>query len=490
MASLTELLDKPIRVPTGEEVALLQDLVVRIPDATTAEGPEVYPPVIGLVAKLKALRGSRQVFIPWDRVAEMTTAGVQLKSPALNLRQFEQRPGELVLRSGLFDRQVVDVEDRRVVRINDLDLATSDNQYRLVAVDVGPSAMLRRLVGAKLGDRVTQFVRHEPSSRPQLIDWAQVAPAADSAYLDALRLRVPRERLALMQPAHLAHIMEQLTPKAGAALLTELDDAHAADALEEMEDEQRGRLLREMDPERAADVLEEMEPDEAADALQNITSEEAADLLGRMERDEAADVAALLGYPEDSAGGIMTTEYVAVPDWTTAGAVIEAMRAQAKAAAAEQDDPLPDALPEIYVVIEDTPPERAAAPRRPAMRSRTGVRSGPRGVRATSAPVAEPEPPRNFTLWTEGRLVGVVSLRDLLLADPQTQMMNVMRPVECIAHPLDEERDVARLIADEDLVALPVIDDEGKMLGIVTVDDAIDVILPTAWKKRIPRAFH
>ncbi len=489
MASLTELLDKPIRVPTGEEVALLQDLVVRPPDPSTVEGPEVYPPVIGLIAKLKAVRGSRQVFIPWERVGEMTTSGVQLRSPAVNLRQFEQRPGELVLRSGLFDRQVVDVEGRRVVRINDLDLAPSaDGQYRLVAVDVGPNAMLRRLVGPRLGDRMNQLVRHENSSRPQLIDWAQVAPASDNAYLDTLRLRVPRERLALMQPAHLAHIVEQLTPKAGAALLTELDDAHVADALEEMEDEQRGRLLREMDPERAADVLEEMEPDEAADALQNVTSEEATDLLGRMEREEAEDVAALLGYPEDSAGGIMTTEYVAVPDWTTAGAVVAAMRAQAKAAASGAEDPLPDALPEIYIVIEDTPPARVAAPTRRPTTSRG--RNGARPAQRSGAPPMVEDEKRTFTLWTEGRLVGVVSLRNLLLADPQSQMMNVMGPIECIARPLDDERDVARLIADEDLVALPVVDDEGKMLGIVTVDDAIDVILPTAWKKRIPRAFH
>lgn len=486
MASLTELLDKPIRVPTGEEVALLQDLVVRIPDESAVEGPEVYPRVVGLVAKLKAVRGSRKVFIPWDRVGEMTTAGVRLKSPALNLKQFELRPGELTVKS-LFDRQVVDVEGRRVVRINDLDLAASDGQYRLVAVDVGPNAMLRRLVGPRLGDRVNQLVRHEQSSRPQLIDWAQVAPAADNASLDDLRLRVPRERLALMQPAHLAHIVEQLTPKAGAALLTELDDAHAADALEELDDEQRGRLLREMDPEFAADVLEEMEPDEAADALQNVTSEEAADLLGRMERDEAEDVASLLGYPEDSAGGIMTTEYVAVPEWTAAGAVIEAMRAQTKAAASGAEDPLPDALPEIYVVIEDTPPARVTPVRRPSMRGRNGVRAS--RPRPSQPPIATQEA-RTFTLWTEGRLAGVVSLRDLLLADPQATMEQVMRPVECIARPLDEERDVARLIADEDLVALPVVDDDGKMLGIVTVDDAIDVILPTAWKKRMPRAFH
>ena len=87
-------------------------------------------------------------------------------------------------------------------------------------------------------------------------------------------------------------------------------------------------------------------------------------------------------------------------------------------------------------------------------------------------------------------MVGVVTLRDLLLALPETPVMELMRKPETIAHPLDNERDVARIIADEDLVALPVVDDENKMLGIVTVDDAIDVILPTAWKKRIPRRYR
>jgi CBS domain-containing protein len=163
------------------------------------------------------------------------------------------------------------------------------------------------------------------------------------------------------------------------------------------------------------------------------------------------------------------------------------MRAQARASASGADDPLPDALPEIYVVIEDTPPARVTPARRPSMRGRNGVRAS--HPHPSQPPVATQEA-RTFTPWTEGRLVGVVSLRDLLLADPQATMEQVMRPVESIARPLDEERDVARLIADEDLVALPVVDDVGKMLGIVTVDDAIDVILPTAWKKRMPRAFH
>ena len=417
----------------------------------------------------------------------MTTEGVTLKTNALNLRHFERREGEIVLEESLLDHQVVDVEGRRVIRINDLDIQPFGDTYRLASVDVGPSAMLRRLVGTRLGGRVSQLVQRETTTRPGLIDWAQIAPINENGAGGELRLRVPRERLALMQPSDIARVVEQLTPKQGAALLNDLDDARAADTLEELEDERQGQVLREMDPERAADVLEEMEPDEAADALQNIAIEKATDILERMEREEAEDVRELLGYPEDSAGGIMTTEYVAVPDWATAGAVVAALRAQVQAAAAGKDDPLPDALPEMYVVVEDEPPRRAPTvrrrtPSRPASRARASGNGASGGVAVAGS--------RPFTLWTEGRLAGVVSLRDLLLASPEAPITEVMRPPASVANPLDDERDAARLIADEDLVALPIVDEAGKMLGIVTVDDAIDVILPTAWKKRIPRRFH
>ncbi len=484
MPALTELLRKPIRVSTGEEVATLRDLVARATDAPPGS-PDIYPPVIGLVAKVRGPRGSRQVFIPWDQVASMTTDGVTLKTTALNMRHFERREGEIVLEESLLDHQVVDVEGRRVIRINDLDIRPVGDTYRLAGVDVGPTAMLRRAVGARLGGRITQLVQRETATRPGLIDWSQIAPINENGAGAELRLRVPRERLALMQPSEIARVIEQLSPKQGAALLNDLDDAQAADTLEELEDEQQGQVLRELDPERAADVLEEMEPDEAADALQNVTIEKATDILGRMDREDAEDVRELLGYPEDSAGGIMTTEYVAVPDWATAGAVVDALRAQVHAAAAGKDDPLPDALPEIYVVVEDVPPQRAPAarraPSRPVSRTRAARENG------GDVAVAEPRP---FTLWTEGRLAGVVSLRDLLLASPESPITEAMRPPASVANPLDDEREAARLIADEDLVALPIVDEAGKMLGIVTVDDAIDVILPTAWKKRIPRRFH
>jgi magnesium transporter len=489
MPSLTELLDKPIRDPSGDEVARLGDLVVRIPphesDAQPPRPVDLYPPVTGLVARLKGPHGHRDVYIPWEKVAHLGVDGVQLSSPALNLRRFSKREGEIVLRGGLFDRQVVDVEGRRVVRINDLDLGESGGLWRLVAVDVSASAAVRRLpFGQRMASRLGR--------KAPLIDWKMVVPVTGASAesgngmgdYGAVRLRVPRDRLALLRPSDLAELLEQLTPQQGAELLEAVDDARAADTLEELEDEQQAQILRAMDKERAADVLEEMEPDEAADALQGVSSEEAADLLARMDREEAAEVQELLGYPEDSAGGIMTTDYISAPEWATVGEVIAALRARQKAAAVDEDDPLPGAMPEIYVIAEDRPPVRPGV-QRTLSRPRNGR---PNGRARTAGPLATPSGP--LTLEAEGRLVGVVDVRDLLLSEPETALTSITRKADCIAHPLDKERDVARLIADEDLVALPIVDDEGKMLGIVTVDDAIDVILPTAWKKRMPHRYR
>jgi sporulation protein YlmC with PRC-barrel domain len=477
MPTLTELLDKPIRDPNGEEFGRVYDLVVRLGDqpgkARTAA--EIYPPVTGIVARLKGPSGSRDVYIPWDQVRSLGREGAELASPGVNLRRFARRDGEIVLRDALFDKQVVDIEGRRVVRVNDLDLAKRNGTYRLIAVDISPAGLLRRLWMGHLLERIDKRVARGP-----LIDWAQVMPVAYGAEgTNALQLRVPRDRLDLLKPADLARIMEQLTPQQGADLLKGMDEARAADALEELEDEQQGQILRAMDPERAADVLQEMEPDEAADALQSVTEEEAADLLQRMDREEAVEVQELLGYPEDSAGGIMTTEYVSVPDYVTVEQVMLAMRRRAQEAEADQEDPLPETLQEIYVVTGSGPENTMPPPKRP----------GP--LRRNSRPrPSSPLTPQEASLYAEGQLLGRVSLRDLLLADPEARMSAIARPVPHPARPFDDEREVARVIADEDLVALPVIDDNDLLLGIVTVDDAIDVILPTAWKKRIPRLFH
>jgi magnesium transporter len=464
MTALTELLDRPVRDPNGDEIARLHDLVVRV--AQPGEDPkpaDLYPPVIGLVARLHAGRGPRDVFVPWQKVRQLSEEGAELATPALDLQRFARREGELVLREGLFDRQVVDVEGRRVLRINDLDLRDSGGIWRLVAVDVSFGALVRRGGGTWLEQHLANLIGRQPGTKAPLIDWAQVVPVADGGSTEggALRLNVSRDKLDFLHPADLARVVEQLTPQQGARLLSGFDDARAADTLEELEDEQQAHVLRAMDPERAADVLEEMEPDEATDALQSFTPAEAADILGRMDPEDASEVQELLHYPEDSVGGLMTNDYVSVPSWATVGGTITALRNRSRDAARDEADPLPEALPEIYLVADDT--------------------VAPAEARAAQALVP---------LNAEGRLLGVVSARDLLLAYPETRLIDTMRREPEVASPGDSAREAARVIAEADLVALPVVDEEGRMLGIVTVDDAIDVILPREWKKRLPRTYR
>ena len=486
MTVLTDLLGKPIRDPSGEEVARLEDLVVRVPpDEVEASAiADIYPPVTGLVARIRAPHGNRDVFIPWEKVGSLDETGAQLRTPAVNLQRFAKRAGEIVLRGGLFDRQVVDVEGHRIVRINDLDLAQRNGEWHLMAVDVSFGALVRQLPAGKLlTEQFASLLGRQRGARAPLIDWATVVPVAEAGAGSALQLRVPRERLNILHPADLAELMDQLTPQQSADLLENMDEELAADTLEEMENERQSQILRAMDPERAADVLQEMEPDEATDALQGVSQEEAADLLGRMDRDDAQEVAELLGYPETSAGGIMTTDYLSVPDWATVGEIVSAMRARARAAIKDEEDPLPSALPEIYVVDAPDTTRMRSPERRDSSRPRG--RPGPHAAAALITTEHGPLP-----LETEGSLLGVVELRQLLLSEPETPIRDVMRPPASIAHPYDNERDVARLIADEDLVALPIVDEDNTLLGIVTVDDAIDVILPTAWKKRIPRRFR
>jgi hypothetical protein len=325
----------------------------------------------------------------------------------------------LVLREGLFDRQVVDVEGRRVVRINDLDVRESGGVWRLVGVDVSFAGLLRRGGGSWLEQRLDRMLRGQNGGRAALIDWAKVVPVADSGATEggALRLNVPRDQLDLLDPADLARVVEQLTPQQGAQLLWGVDDARVADTIEELEDERQAQVLRAMDPERAADVLEEMEPDEATDALQAFSPAEAADILGRMDPEDASEVQELLHYPEDSVGGLMTNDYVSVPAWATVGGLITALRTRARDASRGEADPLPEALPELYVVTE---------------------------YRKDGQDGTEPPPiPGPVALDMEGRLAGVLAVRDLLLAYPETRLTDIMRTEPPVASPSDSAREAA-----------------------------------------------
>ncbi len=239
-----------------------------------------------------------------------------------------------------------------------------------------------------------------------------------------------------MHPVEIARLVDALSYRQGVEVIEALDDETAAETLGEMAEERSADIVGELDEERAADILEEMDPGDAADLLQDLSDEKAGDLLERMEPEERQDLEDLLEYREDTAGGIMTNSFVALPAGLTAGGAIEHIRAL------EEE---PDLLYYLYVV-----PEAGS--------------------------------------W---RLLGVVSLCDLLVrARADTPLREVMATDLVTVRPGDEAREVAHKVADYNLIALPVVDDEGDIVGVVTVDDAMELVLPEEWRPRVPKVFR
>jgi flagellar motility protein MotE (MotC chaperone)/sporulation protein YlmC with PRC-barrel domain len=372
--------------------------------------------------------GRREIFLPWSNVETLDLTGARLLSTAIDITKFRQRPNEIRLRADLQDKQIVDIDGRKVVRVNDLRLDEIEGSFRLVAVDVGAAGLLRRLGVERPWRTIARNLRLQVPER--YIDWEDVDPVESS--IASVKLRVPHQGLQELHPADLATIIDQLTPRDRAGVLASLDDEAAADAIEEMEPETQVEVLEDLAPERAADILEEMSPDDAADLVADLSDEAREGILALMERDEAAEVEELLGYPEDSAGGIMTTEYIAVPATLTAEQTIQRLR-----------ELEPDAETIYYVYVIDV----------------------------------------------DNHLVGVLSLRDLIVAKPETLISDVMFDEPVAVGVRSNQDEVAQVVARYNLLAVPVVDDDGHLEGIVTVDDAIDTVLPTAWKRRLPRLF-
>ena len=416
MLFLSQCIGRPVRDPSGEPIGKVADLIVAIGDR--------YPPVTGLVV----VTDSRQIFLPWSSVSQMDATGVRLRVLTIDIGKFRQRPDEILLKGDLLDKQIVDIEGRKVIRVNDVSLDEIEGSLHVVAVDVGAAGLMRRL-GFEGPFRVLARNLHRGVPE-RYIDWEDVDPL-DST-IASVRLRVPHSKLAQLHPADLASIIDQLTPRDRAGVLASLDDEAVADAMEEMEPETQVDVLEDLAPERAADILEEMSPDDAADLVADLDQDTRDEILSHMERDEEEEVRELLGYPEESAGGIMTTEYIALDGRLTAAQAIDRLR---------ELEPEAETIYYVYVADDD------------------------------------------------GRLVGVLSLRDLIVARPDALIGDVMIHEPVAVGVLADQDEVAEVVAHYNLLAVPVVDDEGRLVGIVTVDDAIDTVIPTAWKKRLPRVF-
>lgn len=412
LLSLSEIVKKPVIDIHGEKVGKLVDVIV------SADMP--YPKVKALTVRTF---DKRTLNVPWTQV-EGLGRQIPLKVGRDEIRPYDVQEHEVHLVGDILDKQIIDVQGKKLRRVNDLQLSTTNGAYRLIGVDIGVRGLLRRLGLEKIADR--SRIRVEGN----YINWDAVDTLHSGPL--ALQLKLPKHKIDKFHPADIADILDQLSVNDGLNLINALDEEAAADTLEETSPERQVSLIEGMDAERAADILEEMSPDDAADLLGDLPADRAETILELMEPDESEEVRELLEYPEDTAGGIMTNEFIAVSAGLTAQQAIEEIRTAAE-----------DVETVYYIYI----------------------------------------------IATDETLAGVISLRDLLLARPEEQLAAFMHTDLITVHVRDDQRDVAKKIAKYNLLALPVVDDERKLKGIVTVDDAIDIVLPTAWKKRVPKMF-
>lgn len=408
----------------AEVVDLRQHRVGRVRDLVVVM-TEPFPRVTGVI-----LKGNRKLrSIDWSVVRSWDNKELSLKVEAAALQPHTRADTELWLARQVLDKQIVDMDGRRVVRVNDLQLSQVDGNMLLVGVDIGSRGLARRVSLEGTGRRLASMLGLDWPQK--LISWEAVDPVKSD--VSSVKLRIAHTKLAKLHPADIADIVNELSPEDRNAVFAALDDEKAAETLEEIDEPQtQASILERLDVERASDILEAMAPDEVADLLADMPPERAQQLLQKMEDDEAEDVEELLNYREDTAGGLMTTEYVAIQHTLTAAQAIDRLR---------ELEPDAESIYYVYVVDE------------------------------------------------EEHLLGVLSLRDLIIVKPETMIRDFMIK-NIISVGLDASpRDVGEIMEKYNLLAVPVVDQHNRIQGIVTVDDVMERVLPARGGGRRRRMF-
>jgi magnesium transporter len=424
---LTEIVGRAVVDRTGRR-GRLTDLAVGLYGGD-------YPPVSILLVERRQSDPSHHL-MPWDKVLEVGEAILVADLDEALIRSDEALEGCDLLGRDVLDSLVLDLGRERAVRVNDLWLrfegqpGGGHDGGRLVVggVDAGVRAMFRRLAGRRLGRRLFGPGRHQ-----DLIDWPDVEVLrGDPHRTFPVTERTPK--VARLQPGRIADLAEALPYLHAAELLNLLDVGCAADVLELLSPERQLQVIGELEEERADALLAEAAPNCAADILGRLPIADVHGLLERLPRHRARLIVDLLQYPADTAGGIMTNEVVLLEASLTISEAIEAARPHLAR---------PDLVYYLYVVSD----------------------------------------------LAQRCLVGIVTLRDLLLARPEQSIADVMNRSLVTATPLEPAREVAYRLADHQLNALPIVDDDGRLLGVVTIDGAVSQIAPDVLRQDLPRVF-
>jgi magnesium transporter len=362
--------------------------------------------------------GAAWLTVRHDQILSISLDGIRLTDELLT----PYHDDEYMLRMcrDLLDQQIIDVNGRKVVRVNDVTFEVRrDNHHdtlRVLEVDVGLRSIFRRLFQGVLPRRwIRRLQRPIP---PNSIPW-EFCNIVEPDPQRRLRLNISHARLEQIHPADLADIVEELSPESREAIFETIDHEYAAEALSEVHPKMQASILESLETERAADIVEEMSPHEAADVLGDLEEQTSKEILEEMDSEEESDVRELLEFKDDSAGGMMNTEYIALP---------ENARAADALAALKGNEDLLEAVNTLFLIDAD------------------------------------------------GRLKGGVPLARLFVASENTALKELASD-NLIQAPVDESQDrVTELFDKYSLLSLPVVDEEGKLAGVITADDIISIL--------------
>ena len=378
---------------------------------------EVFPRVTSLAFKGP---GRTPFMISWRKYVDTyDEKEIHLKVPAVEIRFSYLQPDEVLIARDILNKQIVDTRGMRVVRVNDLKLSdTSSTQLRLLGAEVGARGILRSLSPAleHVALKVARTFGHPIPER--IIAWSYMDLVERD--LSNVKLSVSHKTLDDMHPADIADIIERLDPRLRGQVFAQLDDEQRAGAMAEFDDDaMAAELMGGMNEREASRMLSEMDPDDAAELVSELDYDKAEKLLRLMGVQEQRAIRQLLGYREDTAGRIMTSEFAALPEDKTVADAVELLRGL------DEDF---ESVRYVYLSDEDN------------------------------------------------KLSGVVTLNALIVAEPETPLADICTREVITASPEDDQEDVAEDIAKYNLLAMPVVADDGHLLGIVTVDDALDVL--------------
>ncbi len=403
----TELVSLPVLDLKGRRIGRVKDAAV-VPMVHSSR-----------IDRLLLGGGYSWLTIRYDQVRSIGLRGISLSDEKL----IPYHDDEYMLRIGrdLLDQQIIDVNGRKVVRVNDVTMAIQSDGVRdtleVLEVDIGIRSIFRRLLQGVLPPRAVRRLQHPIP--PNSIRWA-FANVVEPDPLRRLRLNISYQGLEKMHPADLADIVEELSPAEREAIFETIDSEAAADALSEVEDpKMQASILEALEPEKAADIVEEMAPDEAADILSELEEETSEEILEEMDSAPKTEVRELLEFEEDTAGGMMNTEYVALHENAS---VIDAL------AALKGNEDLLEGLNTLYLVDADE------------------------------------------------HLTAAIPLARLFLAAGGAKLKELAADT-LIQVSVDEKQDrVTELFDKYNLLTLPVVDEDGKLAGVITADDIISLL--------------